>query len=516
MADYHRQFLTLVDEIERTFPVADWRVGDVPVWPLARTVLYSNLCEDMLGEGGAEGHAARQRLGRSARIARAAAYAVTPLINIWRSRIGLRHVVLLPHRAHALFLGDGTSLDRVGGLWRDRFCDPLIDQLHARGASSLLMQRGDFPHVPSSRPAFAANTIIHWGQLFAGPLRMSPRLETSFADHDGVLRFLEQRGAPTLGLSAAALRERAAAVSVTASAFERLLGIVRPTLCFMVGYFWGMGHALALACRRRGILSVELQREGRSGRHEAYIWSAVPEEGYEILPAVFWTWTQGDADAIRAWTKTPKRPWHRSIHGGHPQIAAWLDGNDAAVRAADATINAIRTNAPAEREILVALQILGGHEDLWNALASLIEAGPSHWRWWIRRHPSTLQLGDQGLGRLPAVSRPNVLIDLPSSLPLPSVLRHMDALVTATSGAAVEASMFGLRSFFLSAVARDLHPHLLETGGAEIVTDMKTLEDRLRSVPRGAGTGVVQPNLSETLSQLTAIAEEYRELCKSA
>jgi hypothetical protein len=90
----------------------------------------------------------------------------------------------------------------------------------------------------------------------------------------------------------------------------------------------------------------------------------------------------------------------------------------------------------------------------------------------------------------------------------------MDALVTATSGAAVEASMFGLKSFFLSPVARDLHPYLLKTEEAEIVTDMKTLENRLRSMPRGAGTGVVQPNLSEILSRLTKMADEYRELCK--
>ena len=214
-----------------------------------------------------------------------------------------------------------------------------------------------------------------------------------------------------------------------------------------------MGHALALACRRRGILSIELQREGRSGRHEAYIWSSVPERGYEILPAVFWTWTQADADAIETWTRTLKRPWHSSIYGGHPQLAAWLQRNDPEPSAVDASINEVLANAPVEREILVALQMVGGHEDLWNALASFIEAGPPQWRWWIRRHPSTLQLGDQGLERLLAIKRPNVLVDLPSSVPLPSLLQHMDALVTATSGAAVEASMLGVTMTYLPADA---------------------------------------------------------------
>jgi hypothetical protein len=62
MTEYHRQFFALVDGIERRFPVVDWRVGDVPVWPLARATLYSNICEELLGAGGAEGHARRQKL----------------------------------------------------------------------------------------------------------------------------------------------------------------------------------------------------------------------------------------------------------------------------------------------------------------------------------------------------------------------------------------------------------------------------------------------------------------------
>ncbi len=39
MMDYHARSLALVDEIERTYPVTQWQVGDVPVWPLARLIL---------------------------------------------------------------------------------------------------------------------------------------------------------------------------------------------------------------------------------------------------------------------------------------------------------------------------------------------------------------------------------------------------------------------------------------------------------------------------------------------
>jgi hypothetical protein len=512
MTEYHRQFFALVDEIERRFSVADWRVGDVPVWPLARATLYSNICEELLGEGGAEGHARRQKSNLPARMARAAGCAATPLINIWRSRTDLRHAILRPHRADTLFLGDGVSLDPVDGAWRDRFCDPLIADLEKHGRSTLLMQRGNLERLPRSRPTFAANTLINWAHLRAGPLRTARPPAISVPDYDAVLQFIAQSGVPALGLSIDTLRARAASISTTASAFERLLETVRPSLCFIVGYFWGMGHALTLACRRRRILSVELQREGRSGEHEAYRWSNVPEAGYGILPAVFWTWTENDAAAIEAWAGQLKFPWHRAIHGGHPQIAMWLDDHDPLTRATDAKISDVRAHAVAEREILVAVQTMAGYEEIWNALASLIEAGPPGWRWWIRKHPSTLHLGNLAVGRLLAIDRPNVLVDLPSSLPLPALLRHMDVVVTATSGSAVEASMFGVKTLFLSQDARNFHPRLIEAGDAEIVTDMNGLAQRLRDQPRNPAKGIVQPDLSGTLSRLRKMADEYRNL----
>jgi len=40
---FHRRYLQLVGDIEREFPVADWRCGDVDIWPLARMDLYDDM-----------------------------------------------------------------------------------------------------------------------------------------------------------------------------------------------------------------------------------------------------------------------------------------------------------------------------------------------------------------------------------------------------------------------------------------------------------------------------------------
>src|SRR6185436_8433459 len=98
MFDYHSRFLTLVDEIEQKFPVAEWMLDDVPVWPLARTEIYLALYWQNSG-----GEIQQPRRGVRD-VAKAAAFAATPLINLWRSRTDLRHVVMRPRRADALFL----------------------------------------------------------------------------------------------------------------------------------------------------------------------------------------------------------------------------------------------------------------------------------------------------------------------------------------------------------------------------------------------------------------------------
>ena len=75
-ASFHRRYLTLVDEIERNFPVAHWKRGDLEVWPLARMELYLDMYWANVGRPRPELRPFPFR--RLARVAR-------PLRNAWRS-----------------------------------------------------------------------------------------------------------------------------------------------------------------------------------------------------------------------------------------------------------------------------------------------------------------------------------------------------------------------------------------------------------------------------------------------
>jgi hypothetical protein len=499
---FHRRYLTLVDEIERNFPVASWKGGDVEIWPLARMHLYLDMY--WANVGGPEAPSRPLPLRAIERIA-------TPLANMWKSRRDLAHWVVRPKPAHAIFLGDGVSLDRVDDGWQDRYAEPLIAALEKRGLGIFLMQSGDLSSLPWHRPTYAANVIAARGSLtgFAA-------IPAELPDHERVLQFLARNGESAPSLSRTKLARRASTVLATATAFERVLRIVKPTLAFVVTYYADLGPAFLLACRRQGILSIDLQHCPQDGAHKAYGWSALPDKGYGTLPALFWNWTAKDAAYIRSWASKLASPWHRSLYGGHTQLASFLDDGDPGTKAWDAKFNAIGKGATYEREILVALQPVGGYRAQWDALAAQIEAAPAEWRWWIRRHPSSRAYQDAEYRRLVSLRMPNVIVDQALSLPLPALLRHVSILVSRFSGASAEAAAFGVPALFLSDEAYGQFSDLIERRLASVI-DIQSLNAEIARVPTVPvrPAPVREPDLDDSLLHLEEIARDYSRLCRS-
>ena len=133
-----------------------------------------------------------------------------------------------------------------------------------------------------------------WGWLLSS---FFPRA-VLLPDHTELMTFLTESGVRAPSLERGALARRARLILATACLFEWVLKRVRPKLAFVVSYYAGLGPAFVLACRRRGILSVDLQHAPLEGAPMAYIFAASPEGGYTTLPALFWSWTQKDADRV--------------------------------------------------------------------------------------------------------------------------------------------------------------------------------------------------------------------------
>jgi len=493
----HGRYLALVAEIEREFDVASWKSGDVDIWPLARMDLYLDMYWQSIGKAPPAHHALPLRV---------ASRTLRPLSNLWKCRRDLSNWVSQPKPAHAIFLGDGISLDFADGTWADRFGEPIMASLESRGLQTFLMQSGILRRLPWRRPTFAANLVEARGWLAS----LAIATPVTLPDHERVARYLSRRGISAPSLARETLARRAHVVSATASAFEHILKVVQPKLAFVVAYYAHLGHAFALACRRRGVLCVDLQHNPQEGAHKAYGWSVVPEQGYRTLPAAYWNWTEEDAANIRHWA-TP--PWHLAIRGGHTQLPPFMDDRDPRTKAWDRRVRSVGVGPAFERDILVALQPIAGHRAKWDALADEIDASPPTWRWWIRRHPASHPNQDAEFGRLLSLRLPNVAIDDAASVPLPALLRHVSAVVSLASGAASEAAMFGVPALFLSDEAVAMFPCLFSSGRASVI-DARDANAQIASLSRNQASMDRQPDIGATLARLEEIARNYSALCR--
>jgi hypothetical protein len=494
---FHHHYLEIVDEIERNFPVADWKSGDVGIWPLARIDLHLDMQRQETGE-----LAPRPRTLPL----RALGCAARPAINRWRSRHDRAHRVVRPRPADAIFLGDGVSLDYVDGAWEDRFGEPVIAALEERGCRTFLMQRGDLARLPWRRPTYATNVIDRSAALAASFSRDPVHLP----GHRAVMDYLHDNAITAPSLDEISLATRARATSIAASAFEKMLHVVRPRVAFVVTYYAGLGPAFLLACRRAKLLSVDIQHCPQEGAHKAYHWSSLPKDGYATVPAVFWSWSERDAADIQERVTTHAPLWHRTVHGGNTQCAPFLGPENATIRDWNRKFSAI-AGENYEREILVALQPISGQRPLWDRLADQMESSPASWRWWIRRHPAAHAGQDAEFGRLLTLKRPNVLVEQASRFPLPALLPHMSALVSLASGAAGEAEMFGVPSLFLIPEAADTFGRLIARGAARII-DVQRVSAEIAGSPAGAHRNATMraPEVGQTLHVLEGLAEHYR------
>ena len=480
---FHHRYASLVGEIERHFPVAQWRMGDVPVWPLARCDLYVDMHRAAFGGAAPLPRALPLRI--CAALAR-------PLVNRWRARRDPVHQLHKPAPADVVLLGDGVSLDRIDGAYQDRFGEPLIDALERQGKTVFLMQPGDLGRLPWRRKTFAAS-IVESKALLASLFHHGC---ADLPQHAEVIKFLAEAGVSAPSLSGSLLTRRARLVAAAAGVFEHMFRRVNPAMAFVVNAAAGLGPAFVLACRRRGILSIDLQRCPRAGAPMAYEWSSLPKDGYTVLPSIFWTWDASEAPHL------PASPWHRDLHGGHTQLASFLRREE---------VSEVCRAREYEREILVALQPLGGDE-VWNALAEVIVSAPATWRWRLRRHPAMRPGQDTIFGRLLSLGLENVVIDAAS--PLPFLLRRADVLVSLVSGAAVEASWFGVPALFLSLEAMGPFGALIASGTAHVVP-VAELAAEIAALPKRPSNPRRKPSppLEGTLLQLDALARDYRRQC---
>jgi hypothetical protein len=225
--------------------------------------------------------------------------------------------------------------------------------------------------------------------------------------------------------------------------------------------------AFAAACAEVGIPAVEIQHGSQGELHWAYgRWRSVPASGYELLPSIYWTWSELEAGFINEWAAATEGR-HRAIPGGNLWLRSWSDASSEMVQRYD---ERLRAPAGVTATVLCTLQpgLTDGHQ--LSLLRQAVQASPPGWRWWLRAHPTMSELEREQLAAYAAAFGRLVELEQPRTLPLSALLRATTVHVTHSSSTVVEAAELGVPSVLTSAQGAALFHQAVEDGTATVVT----------------------------------------------
>lgn len=484
--------MVLVNEVERDFPVARWRIHGVQLWPIIRSRLSWADFDEAVGAGWARGGSLR----RIVRRARAALGSTGCMFSDLTRRPVLRSPT------DAVIVTDGVATTTIGPFAYDVMADPLAGLIVEAGATVQTW----YTTYACSAQRRTAGVLLQW-RLDAAQLGI-----VTYRDRDGqsaalegygdFLRIVQAARLPPQAVAREQMARLAARVSVMAKCFDRWLQATSPRLVFVNCYYSLEGAALVLACRRRGIVSVDVQHGVQGERHVAYgRWANVPSAGYELLPERFWCWSEREVRAIRSWAEG-RTNRHSAFVGGNPWMQMWQEEQQPFVAAADKAVRALLH--PERRTILVTLQWGMTDRTFLAPLLELIAAADKSWTWWLRLHPVMRSRRGHIKAMLDARGLQDALLDEPSDLALPALLKYADVHLTYSSSTVLDAAAMGVPSVVTSSAAIGSFADLIRDGlvlelaslKAEVAVPalaMMSLRKRtIRSGERGQGLTAVR------------------------
>lgn len=240
--------------------------------------------------------------------------------------------------------------------------------------------------------------------------------------------------------------------------FEKVLKRVEPKKLIVLCYYSEEIMAFIVAANKLGVETFEMQHGPQSDIHLAYgSWSNIPTEGYDMLPRKFWCWDNNTKKMLDFWMG--KSRLYSSQVVGNPWVEYWKRNPEIYFH---------------HNYILYSLQPDPYTiEKLFPPV--LIEfIRKQKYKWFIRLHPRQL---DQR-NKLEEFLHKNEILHLvniedATNDPLPQLLTNCIIHITNFSGSAIEASFFNVFTVLISEIGMFFFPDLIENKEA-IYLDLET------------------------------------------
>jgi hypothetical protein len=435
-------------QIERDFSVNEWQVNGVHLWPILRIKLFFYLINKIEFE--AKGSSSQP-------------HALNPTISPIRKLLyrlkrkvkqlnTIRHYLLWKNKLSQkdyLFLGGDVHRVTHENTRFNRFFDVLIEQ-HGIQEQALYLEYGNqitinqyhSERVLFYEPFFWGYKLLHRTSKSEVVFQWNGFAEfKSFLNQNEMTKdFIQNNDLSNLEYWA---KEQ---FLPKIAFFKAILGIIQPKQIHFLCYYFDFNYALLVAANQAKITTVEMQHGPQTDIHLSYgSWTAIPDQGYDVLPRIFWNWDESSASILKKWMQS--NPNYEVKVIGNPWLDYWKTKSQAYPHK-DFILYSLQPN-PITLDQLFTPQLL-----------ECIRSGNEVW--FIRLHPRQMHEMDAIVALL---AKENLLdkvnITAATQDPLPQLLANAKLHVTHSSGTAIEATFFGLKTILLNEIGLASFPELL-------------------------------------------------------
>lgn len=418
--------LEKINYIEQHFDIHSLRYKDICIWPLIRSIVVID-----------SDHRKSNNFGRKNVVNK-----LSGLLKILKKYVQSR-IVDYAHTSRPIEQSDFLIIDydqyrniKLGSSYFSRFADALAAFIKKTYTCQILEYQD-----PEATPRMPRTSNVRLLDLhvFYAIIRRAFTKNEKINNYDAFEKFLEaSKLKDFIALSESVLLHRLEQIFYFKQYFEQLLPKIQPKAAFVIGYFSNCNLGLILACKAKGIKTVELQHGQQGVYHLNTFWENVPQNGFEMLPEYFWMWGKISQDRILQWTQ--KQAYHKAILGGNPWLSYYAN-----------ELKSIEPKKVSERRnILVCCQY---PDDFFNSyLAEAMAQTQDQYHYMIRLHPRFLSEKKKFKDHLAQYELSNYEMESATQDMIYDVIARSDLLVTWWSTTAYEALAFGVHSILI-------HPH---------------------------------------------------------
>ncbi len=234
--------------------------------------------------------------------------------------------------------------------------------------------------------------------------------------------------------------------------FIKVLKTIKPKKIFLLCFYdTEEMFAIIVAANKLKIKTIEMQHGSLGELHLSYgSWSKMPKEGYSIFPTTFLSWDKHSKNIIDDWSKNIIS--HNCILTGNPWIDYW---------------NKKSSKYKHNDFILYSLQPINDNFNKTfpdNLIQVIIE---SKYKWFIRLHPREINSISSIIHffKTKKISKKVNLLDATRD-PLPILIKNAKLHVTFSSGCTIEASLMNVKTVLLGIVGNNYYSDLIKQGKA--------------------------------------------------